>query len=263
MLGSLSGCAGVPAPRRVAPAQLGEAEVSRLAHVMAERDRALESLRTAAVMEYSAHGQHLKTHEDIVARRPASLRVEAMSPFGVALIVAADGKRLQIFDPSKNTFLYGTANAATLNRFARIPMQPRDAVALLMGVVPDARNLPAPDSVARNGAMVVMTYHGPANSTRELGFEDGKLVLVRERTGVGLSAYEIRYADYHDIGGLTFAYQVDADFPTERSHVTFHYNRPIINGHIPDSAFVLTPGQGAKRVDLGAAQAGASAGANG
>ncbi len=49
---------------------------------------------------------------------------------------------------------------------------------------------------------------------RELGFQD-------ESTRDGAQAharrarsdFEIRYADYHDIGGVMFAYKVDADFP--------------------------------------------------
>jgi hypothetical protein len=89
-------------------------------------------------MEYSNGSDHVKAREELIVRRPGSLRIEAMSPFGVVLIVAAQDSRLQIFEPSKNTLMRGTADAATLARFARIPMAPRDAVGLLMGIVPFA-----------------------------------------------------------------------------------------------------------------------------
>ncbi len=225
-----------------------------LTAAMAHRDRALESLQTSAVMEYTNGGDHVKAREDIVVRRPDSLRVEAMSPFGVALIVAAQDSRLQIFEPSKNTLMRGTADAATLARFARIPMAPRDAVGLLMGIVPEAQSTAPPEWMGVKDGMTTLAYRDPDHSVRELGFQDGQLVLVRKRTPAGAIDFEISYSDYHDIGGVMFAYKVDADFPAAQTRVSFAYKRPIVNGKIADSVFMLTPGPDAKQVDLGMRQ---------
>jgi outer membrane lipoprotein-sorting protein len=247
-----SGCATVP-PRVESDitAPVGKIDVTSLTSAMAERDRSLESLQTNAVMEYSSGADHVKAREDIVVRRPGSLRVEAMSPFGVALIVAAQDTRLQIFEPSKNTLMRGTADAATLARFARIPMAPRDAVGLLMGIVPEAQTTSPPDSVSNEGAMTVLAYAEADGARRELGFQDGQLAMVRKRTPDGSVNFEIRYADYRDIGGVMFAYKVDADFPAAATKVSFLYKRPIVNGKIADSVFILTPGAGAKQIDIG------------
>ena len=247
----LSGCATVPPPEAETPAPVGKIDVSSLTNAMAQRDRALESLQTNAVMEYSNGTDHVKAREDLIVRRPGSLRVEAMSPFGVALIVAAQDSRLQIFEPSKNTLMRGTADAATLARFARIPMAPRDAVGLLMGIVPEAQTTSPPDSVTTEGDMTVLAYEEPDHARRELGFRSGQLVMVRKRTPSGAVNFEIRYADYHDIGGVMFAYKVDADFPVAETRVSFVYKRPIVNGKIADSVFTLTPGPNAKQVDIG------------
>jgi hypothetical protein len=218
---------------------------------MAERDRGLESLQTAAVMEFRSGADHVKAREEIIVRRPDCLRVEAMSPLGVALVVAAQGTHLQIFEPSKNTLMRGTADAATLARFARIPMAPREAVGLLMGIVPEAQTTSPPASVRSEGDMTVLTYDESDDSRRELGFRAGQLAMVRRRTPDGAVNFEIRYADYRDIGGVMFAYKVDADFPAVATHVSFVYQRPIVNPKIANSTFVLTPGPGAKQVDLG------------
>jgi hypothetical protein len=252
---AIAGCANVQTPaENEIPAPIAKVDVTPLTNAMAERDRALESLQTGAVMEYSNGNDHVKAREDIVVRRPSSLRVEAMSPFGIALIVAAQDSRLQIFEPSKNTLMRGTADAATLARFARIPMAPRDAVGLLMGIVPEAQNTSPPDSVTSQGDMTVLTYAEPDGGRRELGFQDAHLAMVRKRTADGAVAFEIRYADYHDIGGVMFAYKVEADFPLVATKVSFDYKRPIVNGKIADSMFTLTP-SGAKLVDLGMARA--------
>ena len=229
----------------------GKFQFQKLTAALAERDRALYSMQTPAIMEYTAGGQHLKAREDIVVRRPDSLRVEARSPLGVALLVAAQGDSLAIFEPGKNRFSRGHATAATLYRYVRIPMAPADAVALLMGLAP--RDFPpdsVPDSVSNEGAMTVATYGNSTSGTRQLGFADKQLAMVRETAPDGRVSYEVRYRDYHDIGGVMFPYVVDADFPVAQSHVNLRYLRPIVNGDVPASTFVLTPAPGATLMNL-------------
>ncbi len=247
----LAGCAARITPPAPAAARPGAAALAHLTEALSRRDQQIESMSTGAVMEYRAGGQQIKAREEIAMRRPADLRVEALTPFGVALVVAARDAKLQIFEPSKNTLIDGTANAATLDRFARIPMAPRDAVRLLMGIAPGGSNSSAPVSVNTVNGMLVATYRETDGSECDLGFEGGELALVRERLAGGATSYEVRYRDYRDIGGVMFPYEVEADFPLAHSHVKFNYSRPIINGNLPDSLFVLTPGPGAKRLDIG------------
>jgi outer membrane lipoprotein-sorting protein len=222
----------------------------KLMAALAERDKRLASMQTPAVMEYTAGDQHLKAKEQIVVRRPDGLRVEAMSPFGVALLLAAQGSELAIFEPGQNRFMHGQATADTLYRYVRIPMAPADAVGLLMGLAPSGFALDgSADSVSNQGEMTVATFYQTGSVTRELGFSGGNLAMVRESSS-GRINYEVRYSDYHDIGGVLFPYVVDAAFPASGSHVTFRYLRPIVNGVVPDSTFVLTPAPGATVMNL-------------
>jgi outer membrane lipoprotein-sorting protein len=226
-------------------------QTGKMIAALVDRDRKLACVQSPAVMEYTAGTQHVKAKEEIVAKRPGNLRVEAMSPFGVALLLAAQGSDLAIFEPAQNRFMRGQANADTLYKYVRIPMAPTDAVGLLMGLAPaDFPLSTAPDLVAKNGDMMIATYGNSTSGTRELGFTDGNLSMVRETGADGRVSYEVSYSDYHDIGGVTFPYVVDATFPQAGSHVTFRYLRPIVNGVIPDSTFVLTPAPGANVINL-------------
>jgi len=237
----------------VAGFDAGKYQVQKLIAALAEREKRLDSMQTPAVMEYTAGDQHVKAKEEIVVKRTANLRVEAMSPFGVALLLAAQGSELAIFEPGRNRFMRGNATADTLYRYVRIPMAPADAVGLLMGLAPPEFALNGiADSVSNDGAMTVALYGNAASGTRELGFSGGNLAMVRETAGIGNGrvTYEVRYSDYHDIGGVMFPYVVDATFPAAGSHVTFRYLRPIVNGDIPDSTFVLTPAPGATLLNL-------------
>lgn len=236
----------------------GKYQVQKLTAALAERDRTLESMQTPAIMEYTAGGQHLKAREDLVVRKPNDLRVEARSPLGVALLLAAQGSELAIFEPGENRFMRGEATAETLYRYVRIPMAPADAVGLLMGLAPrDFAAGDVPDSESNDGAMMIATYGSAGSGIHQLGFADGNLAMVRETAADGRVNYDVRYSEYHDIGGLMFPYVVDADFPTAQSHVTFRYVRPIVNGAVPDSMFVLTPAPGATLMNL-SMEAGAS-----
>jgi outer membrane lipoprotein-sorting protein len=242
-----AGCASVtpPAPPPTAVLQ-STAQLNPLLQSLVRRDLELVSMQSSAVMEYTAADRHVKAREQIAVERPSSLRVEAMSPLGVALLLAARGKQLEIFEPSEHKFIRAAANADTLERYARIPMEPAEAVGLLMGLAPNISQLAAaaPEAIASEGEMTVASWRDKMVGTRELGFQDGRLAMVRERQPDGRVVYEVRYSEYRDIGGLMFPYLVDADFPLAGSHVTFRYERPIVNGAIDASTFVLTPPPG-------------------
>jgi hypothetical protein len=250
----VAGCSLViPPPTSTVPEAHVLADTSRareLAQALVERSRELSSMQTAAVMEYREADRHVKAREQILVRRPGSLRVEALSPFGLALVVAANDSHLEIFEPSSDTLYKGEATAQSLNRFAQIPLAPKPAVNLLMGLAPDGDALlRAPDSVGSEGGLLIATYKSADGSVTEIGFRGPQLALVRERREGGVEC-EVRYSDYRDIGGFQFAHRIEADFPRARTHVNLSYKRPIINGILADSLFALTPGPATKQVDL-------------
>ena len=235
---------GTPASPESLQFQDRSAQVQQLTRKVAERDRALQSMQTEAVMQYTAPDRHPpRVREQITAKRPDSLRVEAMSAFSIALILATSGKHLAIFEPSKNKLVRAAATADTLNQFIQIPMAPADAVTLLLGIAPGSASLAdrKPDTIAMEDDMTVASWTMPPGARRELGFRDEQLAMVRERNATGMIEYDVRYSEYQDLGGLLFPYVVDATFPVAQSHVSFHYKRPIINGDVPDSTFVLAP----------------------
>ncbi|MGH8011163.1 MAG: hypothetical protein ACREQ4_01525 [Candidatus Binataceae bacterium] len=245
---TLAGCATQPI------INVSEAREVELSGSLSDRGRDLESLQTVAIMDYRNGGRHLKAREQLIVRRPASIRVEAMSPLGVALVVAADAGQIAIFNPSRNTLMRGPANAATLERFTRIPMAPEEAVRLLMALSPDTGMLsfpPASISTEKNTGITILTYNRPLGLTDELGFLNRRLVLVRELARDGATVYEVHYSDYKNIGAVDFPYTVTAEFPASAVSITFHYERPIVDGRIPDSAFVLSPGPSTKQINLG------------
>ncbi|MBF6567964.1 MAG: DUF4292 domain-containing protein [Candidatus Binataceae bacterium] len=227
------------------------AQVKALTAMMIERDRTLRSLTTGAVMEYRDADQHVKASEQIVVRRPARIRIEASSPFGVVLVIVVDGQRLQIFEPGKNLIMRGTASAVTLARYLRIPMEPESAVDLLLAVAPgidrDASQVQAAFDAAGD---IVFKYPAADGSTREAIFAGQQLNTVRERDRDGRLLYEVHYSDYQNIGALWFPYQIDAKFPVAGTALKLTLKRPIVNGEILPASFVIVPAPSTKEIDL-------------
>ncbi len=257
-ISQLAGCAltsSVPAP--VAPIAVTPATTAMLA-ALADRERSLYSVQSGAIMEYSAaDGHHFRTHEEIALVRPASMRVEAVAPFGATMVLAADDAgRLMIFDPSKNVLMSGGANAATLERYVHIPLAPPAAVDLLMGLAPDPAELATPpDSVSDREGMTVVAWRLGDGSMRELGFAAGQLAMVRERDRAGAERYEVRYSDWRDADGMNFPHKVEADFPASR--ITLRYEAPALNPTLAPTLFVLTPAPGTKQISIDAGPAAA------
>ncbi len=204
-------------------------------------------------MEYQGPQGRVKAREQIALRRPASLRVEALSPLGVALVITANADQLAIFDPSKNTITRGAANAATLGQIARIPMTPQAAVRLLLGLPPDLQTLKLAQLISHDEqGTTVVQFAGESGALCELGFTNGNLTLVRQTSADGAPRYEVHYSDYRDIGALVFPHEIVASFPATLTTIKLRYEEPRVDGPIPDSAFVLAPGPQTKELSLSA-----------
>ena len=87
-----------------------------------------------------------------------------------------------------------------------------------------------------------LSYTRADGTVDELAFRDGNLALVRETHAGGRLAYEVRYSDYRDIGAMQFPHTVEARFPATGTTLKLRYENPAIDGIMPDSAFVLSPG---------------------
>lgn len=249
----LIGCATVPQP--FAPPHEASADLQTLS----QRERQLTSLQAPAIMEYSGPGGHVKARETITLERPSSLRVEAMSPLGVALVVTADANQIAVFDPGKNTLTRGTASAATLDRVARIPLAPARAVLLLLALPPNPQLLTGPPTaVAREDESNIVKYND-SDGTTELAFRNGNLATLRQRDPDGAISFEVSYSDYRDIGAMEFPYSIKAVFPPSSTTLSLMYQDPVIDREIPSSQFLLSPGPDTKELTFSRNQRGSDA----
>src|SRR5206468_88266 len=80
-------------------------------------------------------------------RRPSSVRIDVLSPFGLALAVGTDGGLLWAYPAGQGTRYEGAATPANLARFLGTPATVADVVDVLLGTAP--RRTPAGPSTLR------------------------------------------------------------------------------------------------------------------
>ena len=143
LVASLSACA--TAPPAPAPAPIAEAARAALARIEQHR-RSLVDLRSLAEITVRRGGRAQRlSGVMLLIGEPASLRFEALSPFGTpVLIVAGDPQSLTLWEVLDNRAYLAPASPEANRRWLGLALGGEDLVALLSG---RARPLPDPTGV--------------------------------------------------------------------------------------------------------------------
>jgi hypothetical protein len=102
----------------------------------------------AKLDHYGSEGR-LRGELLLYAARPSSLRMDIVSPFGVALAtLTADGHEFAFADLHDKRFYVGPANACNIARLTQVPVPPHVLVDLLRGEAPVLKHDPAATTLA-------------------------------------------------------------------------------------------------------------------
>lgn len=241
--GLSAGCAvrepaPAPAPRPVASPVLA----SRLA----ERNQALQSLRSLARVSYRVSRERGAFDAAVLVRRPHRLRLEAFSLVGAALIVTVDDGEVTGFLPSEARYYRGRTSRENLFRATQILLELDEMVALLMG-------LPPVDSGAGWDAEAPdLRRTLPDGSTDVLTFDpDGTAPVGWRRLGPnGEPQYVATFEDFSDTPFGRFPLKITLETPPLRRFYQIRYDKPELNVALPESHFVQKLPEGAVRVPL-------------
>ncbi len=129
----LAGCATVPPPRApILP------EAQRLLDLLTRRWRAFDDLRTRAAITIRREGRVERLNGVLLLQAPASLRFEALAPWGQPfLLLAGNAETVTLYNVAENRALVGPAGAQATERWLGFALEPDELVGLLVGhVVP-------------------------------------------------------------------------------------------------------------------------------
>jgi hypothetical protein len=179
--------------------------VAELLDTMAARRAAITSLRARVRLRSGL--ARVWTRQAVLVQRPSAIRVDVLSPFGLALALGTEGQILWAYPPQQGVLYEGAASPENLARLVGAPLGVRDLVDVLLGV-PPARQPVADPMLAREGGEYVLTvpYRG---GTQVVRFATDTLEVTRvEDHRQGAAPLAVQFADYED--GFARALDLDA-----------------------------------------------------
>ena len=233
-----TGCAIAPPTPRTAIPPAARQAVARLT----ERWQEVSDLRTLADVAAQRGTERYRVRAVILAKAPASVRFEALSPLGQPLLVATihDG-RITAYDATNDEASVGPATAATAARVLSLPLEPEDLVGVLAG-------RPAPPRDLREAALLPPDADGP--SLNLVGAVNTQRVWMDLETGlvrqleISGGRGDARIVFRRDAAGAMTGFDVTAGMGLIRSVV--RYEQPTFGAGVGDDRFVFTPPKSAK-----------------
>lgn len=233
-----TGCAIAPPPPRSAippPAQ-------RAAALLTERAREFTDLRTLADISAQRGGERFRLRGVILAKAPASVRFEALSPLGSPLLVATihDGQ-ITAYDSTTDEVTTGPATAETAAKLLNLPFEPEELVGILAGRPVPPRDLRQAEMMAADTDGPSVSLVGPVNAQRVwMDFETGVVQKLQLSGGRADAVITFR----RDADGIMTGFDLTAGLGYIRSNV--RYDRPVFNAGIEPERFAFAPPKSAK-----------------
>lgn len=199
------------------------------------RGRAFSDLRTLAEIDVEQAGSRTRLTGVLLARAPASIRFEALSPFGQPLlIVTIHEGRLTAYDLTTNEAVAGPANADTAGEFLHLPLEPEELVLILGGHVLTPADLRAAEIQPPDDLGPSILLIGAAHRQRVwMDAEDGPVRQVEIAGGRARVLVSFHRGPTGAPGGFDLA---TAPLPVRG---TVRYRDPVVDSGIEPERFVL------------------------
>jgi outer membrane lipoprotein-sorting protein len=235
---ALAGCARLLPPPRAPVAE----DARRAVALLTARWQEFADLRTLADIEFQRGQERQRLTGVLLARAPASVRFEALSPFGhPLLLVTIDDGWLRAYNTAAHTGWVAPATADTTARFLHLPFEPHDLVAVLGGLTVPPRDLRVAELVPPDGHGPALDMTGRIHHQRVWMDLDTGLVRRVAMSGGRVEAV-VTFHRWPD--GTPAGFDVVAGEGWLR--VSVRYRDPVIDGGVDPGRFSLTLPAGAR-----------------
>lgn len=217
-------------PRAVRPVGADE-----LLTALAARRQAVTSLRARARLRSGLSG--MWTRQAVVVQRPDAVRIDVLSPFGLALALGAQGERLWAYPAGEATRYEGPATPANLTRLLGAPVSVADVVDVLLGV-PPARTAVGPPEVAVTPEGEHRLTLPLAGGRQTIWFAGDTLAVLRaEEVREGGAVLRVAFEDYR--AGFPHALTVEAAPGAAGARLAYDWVEP--NAPVDGALFAPPP----------------------
>lgn len=244
---ALGGCTLVR-PIRPLPSSIDGVTAARLLDGVAARRAARTSLRARARLKAGIAG--LWTRQAVLVQRPAEVRMDVMSPFGLVMAIGTQRDLLWAYSPSDQVRFEGVASPDNLARFLGAPVSVGDLVDILMGL-PPARVASRPPTLERAPDASWLVTLPMEGGEQRVWFDPTTLEPRRaeERRG-GVVAFTVSFDEYRD----GFPHALDVSAPVGGSSARLAYDQ--VETNVPLDGTLFAPPSTPRVLPLSAATSG-------
>jgi hypothetical protein len=220
-----------------------------LLDLLATRRSTLRGLRALARTSYVSPEESRRVRQLLVAARPDRLRLDFLSPFGVALVLAAGDGELAVYEPGERTFYRGAASAENLRDFVQVDLPVDSAVDVLLVSPPMLDG--EPGIVARDGYGVSL-WQGYGNDVRVLWVDEAlNPSRYEQRDGDGNVLMRVVYGEFARRNGVSVPSRIRIELPRDKRSVTIELRDIEVNPVLADGDFVLEVPGGSREIPIG------------
>jgi len=234
----VAGCATLPPPRTPIPP-----EADRLIDLLRERWQQFDDLRSLADITIRRDGSAQRLTGVLLLRAPASLRFEALTPWGQPfLLLAGNAETVTLYEVAENRALVGPASARATERWLGFALEPDELVGLLAGHVLPLRDPYSAELLPTDGVGPSLKLTG-AGGTQRIWADPETGVVRQVEIDSGRQRARIAYSGGGP-GEPPAALTLTAlDAPLT---VSIRYRDPEFGAGLAVSLFTLTLPEGAK-----------------
>jgi hypothetical protein len=249
LLITLAACAPRQAsPPPPEPASGALPRESVLVDSLAARREAIRGLRAWARTTYTSPSESRGARQLIIAERPDRLRLEVLTPFGVAFVLATADGALTAYARNEAAFYRGAATAANLSRYTQVDLPADVAVDILLSTPP----------FADSGSGFVSREDGRLKLWQEVGrrvhvtwFTDMlEPARYEQRDEQGNVLIRADFDDFAEVERVRLPTHLGLDLPASQQRIDIALREPEVNPTLPDSIFALAIPAGSTVVDL-------------
>jgi outer membrane lipoprotein-sorting protein len=234
----VASCAPLPPPRTPIPP-----EADRFIDLLRERWQQFDDLRSLAEITIRRDGSVQRLTGVLLLRAPASLRFEALTPWGQPfLLLAGNADTVTLYEVAENRALVGPASARATERWLGFALEPDELVGLLAGHVLPLRDPYSAELLPTDGVGPSLKLTG-AGGTQRIWADPETGVVRQVEIDSGRQRARIAYSG-GGLGEPPAALTLTAlDAPLT---VSIRYRDPKFGVGLAASLFTLTLPEGAK-----------------
>lgn len=201
-----------------------------------------------AFVEAKANGGRYALHVSV--KRPASIRIEALTPLGdPAAVLVSDQGRFALLDLRNNVFYRGPATPQNLSRLIPAPFTAGELVSLITGDIPELPGAqPREAHREGDGYRLVLVAPGLVQEVSLGG--DLRVQKVRRSTAGGDLLWEVSLDEHDDSSGAQLPRLIHLEAPGGKTRVDLRLRNLLTGKPPPSGAFLLGVPQGMQVEDL-------------